>query len=237
MSELINHCRGGLHQAVLHSPPPCIYPHVFNETWSFHQLISKLFGSSCPSRITDSVSKLLLSIQNYLQCFQALTVSVNPKVCASVSKLLLSIQNYERLFQALTVNPELHAMYQSHTVNPELHAVFQSDSVLVSIQDDVQCFKVLIQLLSIQKYHVQCFKVLIFNPKLCAVFQSSYCQTRIMSSVSKFFFVKPELCASFQSSYCSSSIMHYVLKVLLVNPEITCEDNLSVFLLRESEVP
>ena len=183
-----------------------------------HPELYTVFQSSyCQSRIIYSVSKLLLSIQDYLQCFQALTVSVtvNPKVCASVSKLLLSIQNYERLFQALTVNPELHAMYQSHTVNPELHAVFQSDSVLVSIQDDVQCFKVLIQLLSIQKYHVQCFKVLIFNPKLCAVFQSSYCQTRIMSSVSKFFFVKPELCASFQSSYCSSSIMHYVLKFFL----------------------
>ena len=126
VSELINHCRGSLHQAVLHSPPPCIYPHVFNETWSFHQLISKLFGSSCQSRIIYSVSKLLSSIQNYIQCFKALIV--NPELY-TVSKLLLSIQNYIvfpssycqsriiytiiQCFQVLIVNPELSAVFPS----------------------------------------------------------------------------------------------------------------------------
>lgn len=168
-----------------------------------HPELQTVFPSSyCQSRIICSVSKLLqsVSIQKYVQVFPS--SYCQSRIMSDFSKLLLSIQDYVHWIKV-------------HTVNPELHAVFQSDSVLVSIQDDVQCFKVLIQLLSIQKYHVQCFKVLIFNPKLCAVFQSSYCQTRIMSSVSKFFFVKPELCASFQSSYCSSSIMHYVLKFFL----------------------
>ena len=218
LSELINHCRDGLHQAVLHSPPPCIYPHAFNKTWSFHQLISKLFVSSCQSRIIYNVSKLLLLILNYLQCFQALTVSVNAKVCASVSKLLPSIQNYERLFQALTVDPELCAMYQSSYCQSWNVCSVSKLLVLllVSIQNYVQCFKVLIQLFSIQK-SVQWFKVLIFNPKLCAGFQSSYCQTRIMSRVSKFLLsnqnyvqcfkvliVDPALCTMFQSSSCQS---------------------------------